>query len=130
MLTTARRTRHNYATVDIRPEDVTPLYDNLLVRRIYEAPSSVILDPGVHQTLDGRWLKNSDEGPRKGVVVAVGKGDKPKHKHVWTMDRLPMAVGVGDTIIYPRFESSHVKIGEEFFTFVHEADVMAVIDES
>jgi co-chaperonin GroES (HSP10) len=131
MLTTAKRTRHNYATVNIKPEDVTPLYDNLLVRRIYEAPSGYIIDPGVHQTLDGRWLKNSDEGPRKGIVLAIGKGDKAKiHPYKpgeWDW-RKPMDVRVGDTIIYPRFESSHIKIGDEMLTFVREADVMAVIE--
>ena len=120
------------------------------MRRIYDAPTSPILDPGVHQTLDGRWLKNSDEGPRKGVVVAAGKGDKrhgyltaelkrtkltytpngwyEEREGVFGEDRIPMDVRVGDTIIYPRFESSHVKIGEGFYTFVHEADVMAVIE--
>ena len=67
MLTTARRTRYNYAAVEIQPEDVQPLYDNLLVRRIYDAPTSPILDPGVHQHAGWPcWLKNSDEGPRKG----------------------------------------------------------------
>ena len=109
-----------------------PLYDNLLVRRIYDAPPtcSQFSIPGVHQTLDGRWLKNSRrKGPAQGeVVVAVGKGDKYLHKNVRTMDRIPMDVRVGDTIIYPRFESSHVQIGGEMLTFVHEADVMAVIE--
>jgi len=139
VLTTAKRTRHNYASIDVAAESITPLYDNLLVRRIYDAPKGSIIDPGVHQTLDGRWLKNSDEGPRKGVIVAMGQGDKflkermhatisgtPSFYH--EESRVTMDVQVGDTIIYPRFESSHVKIGGEMYTFVREADVMAVIE--
>lgn len=135
MLTTARRTRHNYASLDIEPQDVTPLYDNLLVRRLFDAPTSAIVDPGMHQTVDGRWLKNSDEGPRKGVILAMGAGDKHRAgpfqigKHEADVEyRAAMDVRVGDTIIYPRFESSHVKIGDEMLTFVREADVMAVIE--
>lgn len=125
MLTTeGRTTRRNYANLDIRVESVTPLYDNLLVRRLHdEEARGMLFLPDMQQTADGRWVRKTDSGPRKGVVVRAGRGDKTK-----AGGRKPMAVGEGDVIIYPRFESSHVVIGGEPYTFVHEADVMAVVD--
>lgn len=142
---TARTTRHNYASVDVTVDQVTPLYDNLLVRRLdWDETPSLIVSPDLQQTLDGRWVRKPDTGPRRGVVVAAGRGDKLKWDQMWqspqmaregvepvkvNLDiRLPMSVKVGDVIIYPRFESSHVVIGGERYTFVHEADVMAVLE--
>lgn len=111
------------------PEQVTPLYDKLLVKRIQPPDQpSVVLSPLV-QTLDGRWLDKTDDGPRYGVVVAAGRGEKPKDGNTadgWA--RHAMAVRLGDTIIYPRFESSHVMLNGEQFTFVNEGDVLAVLE--
>lgn len=162
MLTTEGRvSRHNYRNVEVKPENVTPLYDNLLVRRIYDTYEGQIIAPGVEQTVDGRWVRKTDSGPRKGVVLAAGRGDKitklrceccgkvypyppVQNLALWSClrchtvnsvspfesnnGRHRLAVGVGDTIIYPRFESSHVVIDGHPYTFVREADVMAVIE--
>ena len=126
------------ANHEIQIEQITPLYDNLLVRRVHEEEASLIMAPGVIQTKDGRWLKKTDSGPRRGVVVAAGRGDlNAKSPLAMRYDgpvgwnetaRYAMDVQVGDTIIYPRFESSHVMVNGEQLTFVHEADVMAVLD--
>lgn len=140
--TEGRRTRWNYADVEGPPERITPLYDNLLVRRLDDDEyKGLLVLPNLQKTLDGRWVRKSDEGPRRGVVVAAGRGDKISHdclkQHPFVChfsdlqypdERKDMAVQVGDVIIYPRFESSHVKIDGVQHTFVHEADVMAVIE--
>src|SRR5689334_8245141 len=69
-------TRHKYANIEVTPEQVTPLYDNLLVRRIDDKYDGIVLTSDMTQTKDGTWVKAPDHGPRKGVVVAVGRGDK------------------------------------------------------
>ena len=139
--------RHKYANIDVTVDQVTPLYDNLLVRRIDESHDGLVLPSDFTVAKDGSWVKTPDHGPRKGIVVAMGRGDiRTKGWYVEhaavnmtgeavygilphaLMDRKPMDVKVGDTIIYPRFESSHVLIGGEMMTFVHEADVMAVLE--
>ena len=126
--------RHKYANVDVTVDQVTPLYDNLLVRRIDESHDGLVLPSDFTVAKDGSWVKTPDHGPRKGVVVAMGRGDKIGRpvfrgcKNGWTQKRLEMDVRIGDTIIYPRFESSHVLIGGEMYTFVREGDVMAVLE--
>ena len=121
--------RHKYANIDVRVDQVTPLYDNLLVRRIDESHDGLVLPSDFTVAADGSWVKTPDHGPRKGVVVAAGKGDKPRGGHTFDgWARVGMDVRIGDTIIYPRFESSHALIGSEMYTFVHEADVMAVLE--
>ena len=135
--------RHKYANIDVTVDQVTPLYDNLLVRRIDESHDGLVLPSDFTVAADGSWVKTPDHGPRKGVVVAMGRGDKvafdlpdpPPFEIIgvrldgqYALGRMPMDVKVGDTIIYPRFESSHALIGGEMYTFVHEADVMAVLE--
>lgn len=111
--------------VDYRPEQVTPLYDRLLVRRIKDDDSVPIIDPKVVVAKSGEWRTKADTGPRRGVVVAAGLGDKSKKHH---HKRILMDVKVGDTIIYPRFESTHVMLDGQEYTFVNESDVMAVLE--
>ncbi len=130
--------------VAVSIEQVTPLYDLLLVRRLHDQEyTGLIIPPGVQQTKDGRWVKTADTGPRRGEVVAMGRGDVCKKcatpnrsagrfdmacSGCWDTARLRMAVEIGDVILYPRFEANHIMIGGEQLTFVHEADVMAVLD--
>src|SRR5690349_18813556 len=66
-------TRHKYANVEVTPEQVTPLYDNLLVRRIDDKYDGIVLTSDMTQTKDGTWVKAPDHGPRKGLVVAIGR---------------------------------------------------------
>lgn len=109
------------APVSVTLDRITPLYDYLLVRRLHDEPGLIAL-PERQVADSGKWVKKDDHGPRRGEVVAAGRGDKIRY------DRAPMDVNVGDVIIYPRFEANHVNIGGEEYTFVHEGDVMAVLD--
>jgi co-chaperonin GroES (HSP10) len=128
----ARQGRPAISAGDHSVDEITPLHDNLLVRRLEEEEvTGLIIPPGVTQTADGRWVRKTDSGPRRGVVVRAGRGDKHvkggKTHDGWA--RHDMAVRIGDVILYPRFESSHVMVQGEVFTFVHEGDVMAVLDK-
>lgn len=133
----------NFAPVAAPIDQITPLYDYLLVRRLRDhEQAGLIVESEMVKAPNGRWVKKPDHGPRRGVVVAAGRGDKVLFDDrcgdpdcdchgdldaTWT-ERVPMDVKIGDTILYPRFEANHVIIGDEQLTFVHEADVMAVFE--
>lgn len=124
------------APVETTIDRVTPLYDYLLVRRLHdEEHTGLIVPSDMTLAKSGKWVKKGDHGPRRGEVVAAGRGDKviSLQHGTWPTgaweDREPMDVKVGDIILYPRFEANHVQIGGEALTFVHEGDVMAVLDE-
>lgn len=127
----ARAARPAINVQDYSVDEITPLHDNLLVRRLEEEEiTGLIIPPGVVQTADGRWIRKTDAGPRRGVVVRAGRGDRPRKGRThdgWA--RHWMEVRTGDVILYPRFESSHVMVRGESYTFVHEGDVMAVLEK-
>ncbi len=127
--------------ISVTPDQITPLYDWLLVRQLAEDRYVGLVVPSAYvQGRGGQWIKKAHSGPRRGEVLAVGRGEKRIEDLCFPMGhsvgrfrdcsvRLPLAVGVGDVILYPRFESSHVVINGEQLTFVREGDVMAVLDE-
>ena len=56
-----------------------------------------------------------------GKVVAVGEGAlTPEGK------RLPMAVKVGDTVLYDKYAGSEVKYEGQDYLVLHEKDIMAI----
>lgn len=131
------------ASIDTAIEQITPLYDWLLVRRLHEEEyAGLVISSDMVMTPGGKWVKKSDSGPRRGEVVRMGRGDKrmvddpgwstdpehPPYDAGMVEERIPMAVREGDVIIYPRFESTHVVVQGEQLTFVREGDVMAVLD--
>lgn len=95
-----------------------PLGDRVVVRPLEESeagtksPSGIIIPDTV-----------SKEKPEQGIVVAVGPG---------RMDdgaRIPVAVMVGDRVIFSKYGYDEVKVGGKEYFIVSEASVLAVINE-
>lgn len=95
-----------------------PLGDRVVVRPLEESeagtksPSGIIIPDTV-----------SKEKPEQGIVVAVGPG---------RMDdgvRIPVAVTVGDRVIFSKYGYDEVKVGGKEYFIVSEASVLAVINE-
>ena len=74
------------------------------------------------QTVGGIVLaNNAKQKPQTGKVVAVGEGAlTPEGK------RLPMAVKVGDTVLYDKYAGSEVKYEGQDYLVLHEKDIMAI----
>ena len=64
------------------------------------------------------------EKPQEGIVRAVGTGRVTDDGKT-----LPMAVKVGDRVIYSKYSGSEVKIDGKEFLIVSEKDVLAVVDK-
>jgi chaperonin GroES len=65
-----------------------------------------------------------DTAKEKGIVRAVGTGRVTDDGKT-----LPMAVKVGDRVIYSKYSGSEVKIDGKEYLIVSEKDVLAVVDK-
>lgn len=65
------------------------------------------------------------EKPSQGDVLAVGTGKVAEDGTV-----VPMAVKVGDRILFSKTAVQKVKVDNEEFNFVYETDVMAIIKQT
>jgi chaperonin GroES len=92
---------------------VRPLHDRMLVRRIEEK-----------ETAGGGIIipDTAKEKPMQGKVLAVGNGrvlDNGK--------KLPLAVKVGDRILFGKYSGTEIKIDGEDVLVVREDEVLAVM---
>ena len=94
---------------------IQPLADRILVKpeeaRQEKSPSGIII-PDTAQK----------EKPERGEVVAVGEGKRNEKGEV-----LPMRVKVGDTVMFSKYGYDEVKIDDEEYYIVTEANILAII---
>jgi chaperonin GroES len=63
------------------------------------------------------------EKPQQGEVVAVGSGYDSDNG-----EKIPLAVKVGDRVIYSKYAGTEVKIDGQEFLILQERDLLATID--
>jgi len=94
---------------------IRPLSDKVLVQRL-EAEN---------KTTGGIVLPDTaKEKPKKGKVIAVGKGkilDDGKLK--------PVQVKKGDTVLFTSYSGTEIKIDGKEHLIMDESDIMAIIEE-
>jgi len=74
-------------------------------------------------TLGGIVLPGSaQEKPQQGKVIAVGSGEIIDGKKV------PLDVKVDDEVIYSKYSGNEVKIGEEEYLIIRQADILAIVE--
>jgi chaperonin GroES len=90
-----------------------PLGDKVVVKVKAEEvkTSSGIVLPG-----------SAQEKPQQGIVIAVGSGEIVDGKKV------PLDVKVNDEIIYSKYSGNEVKIGNEEFLIIRQADILAIVE--
>lgn len=97
---------------------ITPLAERVVVRPLSEdelgtkSPAGIIIPETV-----------SKEKPEQGVVVAVGAGKWNEHGD----RRIPMAVAVGDRVLFSKYGYDEVKVGGTEYYVVSESSLLAVI---
>ncbi len=90
-----------------------PLFDNVLIKPL-EAES---------KTSSGIYLPDSaKEKPQMGQVMAVGPGAYDDGK------LLPMAVKVGQKVMYKKWGGNEVKVGHEEWMMVEQKDILAIVE--
>ena len=90
-----------------------PLNDRVLVKRLESE----------ERTASGLYIPDTaKEKPSKGEVVAVGPG-----KHADDGKFVPMAVKVGDMVLFNKYAGTEVKIDGAEHLVMREDDILAII---
>ena len=91
---------------------LVPLGDRVVIKQLVaaETTKSGIVIPGQNK-----------EKPQQAEVVAVGPGGMVDGKEV------KMEVKVGDQVIYSKYAGTEVKLDDEEFIIVKQADILAII---
>ena len=91
----------------------TPLHDRVLVRRI----------EGEEKTKGGLIVPDTaKEKPSEGEVMAVGEGARTEAGEL-----IPMAVKVGDRILFGKWSGSEVRLEGEDLLIMKESDILGII---
>jgi chaperonin GroES len=93
---------------------IRPLYDRVVIRRKEEEQTSAggIVLPG-----------SAQEKPNQGEVVAVGEG-----KLLDNGETRPLALKVGDTVVFGQYSGNAVKIDGEELIIMSESEIYGVVE--
>ncbi|GJM12298.1 MAG: 10 kDa chaperonin [Pseudohongiella sp.] len=96
--------------------NIRPLQDRVVVRRMEEESTSAggIVLPG-----------SATEKPAQGEVIAVGPGKRQEDGKTQPVD-----VKVGDTVVFGKYSSNTVKIGDEELLILNESEIFGVIEKT
>ncbi|MBL8786372.1 MAG: co-chaperone GroES [Deltaproteobacteria bacterium] len=91
-----------------------PLYDRVLVKRVEEEARSAggIIIPD-----------SAKEKPLRGKVIAAGQG---KLQDDGTLR--PIAVNVGDLVLFGKYAGTEIKLNGEEQTILREDDILGIIE--
>jgi len=67
--------------------------------------------------------ETAKEKPQKGLVVAVGPGDRDE-----SGKRIPMEVSVGNTVLYAKYGGTEIKIDNKKLLILRESDLLAIVE--
>lgn len=106
----------------VSKQNLKPLFDNVLVKPL-EAQS---------KTASGIILPDSvKEKPQIGTVMAVGPLHKTKDglRHLKADGKYtPVAVNVGDKVMYKKWGGNEVKVENEEWTLISQEDILAIVN--
>jgi len=94
---------------------IRPLGDRVVVKPM----------PSEEKTKSGIVLPDTaKEKPQEGEVVAVGTG-----RLLETGQRVPIDLKPGDRILFSKYAGNEVKIDDEDYLIMREADILGVIEK-
>jgi chaperonin GroES len=94
---------------------IRPLHDRVIVKRLEEE----------RKTASGIVIPDTAaEKPDRGEILAVGTGKILENGKV-----LPLAVKVGDRVLFGKYSGQAVKVKGEEVLVMREEDIMGVVEE-
>jgi chaperonin GroES len=94
---------------------IRPLHDRVIVKRVEEE----------RKTASGIVIPDSAaEKPDQGEVIAVGDGKRDEAGKL-----IPMAVKVGDRVLFGKYAGQTVKVEGEELLVMREEDIMGVVEK-
>lgn len=94
--------------------DIKPLFDNVLIKPLEaetKTPSGIVLPD------------SAKEKPQIGLVMATGPGGVTDDGK-----KIPMAVKVGQKVMYKKWGGNEVKVETEEWLLVEQKDILAIVD--
>ena len=93
---------------------IRPLGDKIVIKVVEDT----------EQTSGGIFIPDSaKEKPQKGEVIAVGEG-----KTLDSGEKEPMAVSVGETVLYAKYAGTDIKLDGEMLKILSVKDVLGVLE--
>lgn len=92
-----------------------PLFDRVVIKNLEKnnkTKSGIIIPESV-----------GDE-PVLGEVIAIGSGDGYEGEK-----KIPMAVSVGDRVLYNKYGATNFKCDDENFVILRQSDILGVFEE-
>lgn len=91
-----------------------PLSDRVVVEplEVAETTSSGIVIPDT-----------AKERPQQGKIIAIGSGKLSSNG-----EKVPMSVKVGDTVLFPKYGGTEVKIEGTKYLIMGENEILAIVD--
>lgn len=68
--------------------------------------------------------ETAKEKPQKGVILAVGPGDRDEDGK-----RIPMDVAVGNKVLYAKYGGTEIKIDDKKLLILRESDLLAIVED-
>ncbi len=62
------------------------------------------------------------EKPQKGVILAIGPGDRDEDG-----EHIPMDVKVGDTVLFQKYGGAEIKVEGKKLLILRESDLLAIV---
>ncbi|MBW3517772.1 co-chaperone GroES [Flavobacterium sp. NKUCC04_CG] len=88
--------------------NIKPLSDRVLIEPL----------PAETKTASGIFIPDTaKEKPQRGIVVAVGNGNKDHD----------MTVNVGDTVLYGKYAGTELKLEGKDYLIMREDDILAIV---
>ena len=88
--------------------------------------SRVVVEPLEQEEVTAGGIvlpETAKEKPQKGVVLAVGPGDRDDEGTRITMD-----VKVGDTVLYAKYGGTEIKVDGKKLLILRESDLLAIVE--
>ncbi len=114
--TTGFKPLYSSEASDVYRDRFRPLHDRVLIK---------VLDSEA-KTAGGIIIPDTaKEKPQEGEVVAVGPGKRQENG-----DTQPVDLNVGDTVVFWKYSSNTVKIGDEELLILNESEIFGVIEKT
>lgn len=88
--------------------------------------SRVVVEPLEQEEVTAGGIvlpETAKEKPQKGVVLAVGPGDRDDEGK-----RVAMDVKVGDTVLYAKYGGTEIKVDGKKLLILRESDLLAIVE--
>lgn len=92
-------------------DNITPLGNHILVKRISEQTEGTIVLPG-----------KKDEKSTRGLIIACGPGALTDGK------REEMPVKAGQTVLFAKYAGTEIDEGNEELLIIKSSDILAIIE--